>query len=50
MIDFPPIYGLIDAHAVWHGGTILAWYLYWEGVKEDCIFEETHNIWLRKLS
>lgn len=49
MLDFPPVYKLIDAHTVWHAGTILPWYLFWEGVRLDCIFEENHNIWMRKL-
>lgn len=45
MFDFPPVLKLADAHAVWHVGTILPWFLFWEGVREDCIFEENHNIW-----
>jgi hypothetical protein len=31
LFDFPPIWGMVDAHALWHLGTVvptIAWYRY----------------------
>lgn len=35
VFDFPPIGGLLDAHAIWHGATPLASYFIWVFLLED---------------
>uniref|UniRef100_A0A7C9CWF1 Post-GPI attachment to proteins factor 3 n=1 Tax=Opuntia streptacantha TaxID=393608 RepID=A0A7C9CWF1_OPUST len=36
--DFPPYWGLVDAHAVWHAITIPLTYLWWSFIKDDAEF------------
>ncbi|XP_051123049.1 uncharacterized protein LOC127245932 isoform X2 [Andrographis paniculata] len=36
--DFPPYWGLVDAHAVWHATTVPATYLWWSFVRDDSVF------------
>jgi hypothetical protein len=40
LLDLPPYFGLLDGHAMWHFGTILPWFWFWEVVTEDAILEE----------
>lgn len=35
VFDFPPIWGLLDAHAVWHAATPIASYLTYSFVVDD---------------
>lgn len=35
--DFPPIWGYVDAHAVWHATTVPLTYLWWSFIKEDAL-------------
>ena len=33
IFDFPPFYGLLDAHSIWHAATVplgYMWYYFWE--------------------
>ena len=44
VFDFPPYFGLLDAHATWHGLTIFLvplWYYFW---CEDAKYEVTLNV------
>eukprot|EP01018_Ginkgo_biloba_P016873 Gb_11489 [translate_table: standard] len=36
--DFPPIWGYVDAHALWHATTVPLTYLWWSFIKEDAVF------------
>lgn len=36
--DFPPYWGLVDAHAIWHAITIPLTYLWWSFIKDDAEF------------
>ncbi|KAG8390291.1 hypothetical protein BUALT_Bualt01G0068300 [Buddleja alternifolia] len=36
--DFPPYWGLIDSHAIWHAITIPLTYLWWSFVRDDSEF------------
>ncbi|KAK4431538.1 Post-GPI attachment to proteins factor 3 [Sesamum alatum] len=36
--DFPPYWGLVDAHALWHATTIPLTYLWWSFVRDDTEF------------
>lgn len=29
LYDFPPVYGVLDAHALWHASTVPLGYLFW---------------------
>ncbi|GAB2265268.1 hypothetical protein Dimus_000336 [Dionaea muscipula] len=33
--DFPPYWGLVDAHALWHATTIPLTYLWWSFIRDD---------------
>ncbi|KAH6554729.1 hypothetical protein KP509_1Z311100 [Ceratopteris richardii] len=35
--DFPPIWGIFDAHSLWHAATIPLTFIWWSFVKEDAI-------------
>jgi len=35
--DFPPFFGLLDAHAIWHGCTIPLGFLLWDFLTEDSV-------------
>ena len=39
IFDFPPRHDLIDAHAVWHGGTIPLGFLWYSFLVDDAAFE-----------
>lgn len=43
IFDFPPLFGLLDAHAIWHGLTPPLIYLYYDIAKED------HQLWQRSV-
>eukprot|EP01126_Amoeba_proteus_P011473 TRINITY_DN1462_c0_g1_i1.p1 TRINITY_DN1462_c0_g1~~TRINITY_DN1462_c0_g1_i1.p1 ORF type:complete len:164 (+),score=17.57 TRINITY_DN1462_c0_g1_i1:685-1176(+) len=45
LVDFIPFFGILDAHAIWHFGTILPWFLFWSAMLEDSIYEE---LWQKK--
>ncbi|KAK6135294.1 hypothetical protein DH2020_030936 [Rehmannia glutinosa] len=36
--DFPPYWGLVDAHALWHATTIPLTYLWWSFIRDDSEF------------
>ena len=36
VFDFPPLFGLLDAHAIWHGATPISCVLMWQYMLEDC--------------
>jgi hypothetical protein len=40
VFDFPPIFDVIDAHALWHGATIPIGFLWYSFVLDDCRDEE----------
>jgi len=38
VLDFPPLWGILDAHSLWHAATIPLgpwWYYFWELDDED---------------
>ena len=39
VFDYPPLYDLLDAHAIWHGATMPLAALYWSYIVDDCRFE-----------
>ena len=39
LLDFPPLFGLLDAHALWHLSTVWIVYLHWNFSIEDALFE-----------
>jgi len=40
LMDFPPIFEIIDPHSLWHLGTIGCFFLLWDFWIQDGIFEE----------
>lgn len=38
ILDFPPLWGFVDAHALWHATTIPLTYLLWSFVRDDSEF------------
>ncbi|CAK9214247.1 unnamed protein product [Sphagnum troendelagicum] len=36
--DFPPLWGILDAHAIWHATTVPITYLWWSFIKDDAKF------------
>jgi hypothetical protein len=36
--DFPPLWGILDAHAIWHATTVPITYLWWSFIKDDATF------------
>uniref|UniRef100_A0A2P2KIQ0 Post-GPI attachment to proteins factor 3 n=4 Tax=Rhizophora mucronata TaxID=61149 RepID=A0A2P2KIQ0_RHIMU len=38
MYDFPPYWGYVDAHALWHAATVPLAYLWWSFVRDDAEF------------
>ena len=38
IFDFPPYWGFVDAHALWHATTIPLTYLWWSFAKDDSEF------------
>ncbi|KAL8557057.1 hypothetical protein ACS0TY_004506 [Phlomoides rotata] len=44
--DFPPYWGLVDAHALWHATTIPLTYLWWSFIRDDA--EYTTSLLLKK--
>ena len=38
LIDFPPLFGYMDAHSLWHGFSIFVTYLWFQFVTADAIF------------
>jgi hypothetical protein len=46
VFDFPPLLGLLDAHATWHFATPVASYLTWSFAVDDAVYvanQETHK-------
>jgi hypothetical protein len=39
VLDFPPIAGIFDAHAVWHGATIPLVFLFYSFILDDARYE-----------
>ena len=39
VFDFPPLWGLLDAHAVWHGATMWVGLAFWRVMIEDAKWE-----------
>ena len=39
VFDFPPLWGLLDAHAVWHGATMWVGVAFWRVMIEDAQWE-----------
>lgn len=39
LFDYPPLYDLLDAHAIWHGATMPLAALIWSFAIDDCRFE-----------
>lgn len=37
--DFPPYYGFLDAHAIWHATTIPLTYIWWSFIRDDAEFQ-----------
>lgn len=37
IFDFPPLWGVFDAHAVWHATTLPITYIWWSFIKDDAI-------------
>lgn len=44
IFDFPPLWGLFDAHSLWHAVTIPLTYLWWSFIKDDAIFRTNYLI------
>lgn len=44
--DFPPYWGLVDAHALWHASTIPLTYQWWSFIRDDA--EYTTSLLLKK--
>ncbi|XP_044506441.1 post-GPI attachment to proteins factor 3-like isoform X2 [Mangifera indica] len=40
--DFPPYYGFLDAHALWHAATIPLTYVWWSFIKDDAEFQTSN--------
>jgi hypothetical protein len=40
LLDFPPIFEIIDPHALWHLGTIPCFFILWDFYLQDSILEE----------
>jgi hypothetical protein len=38
IFDFPPLWGIFDAHAIWHAATLPVAYLWWSFVKDDATY------------
>jgi hypothetical protein len=38
VFDFPPLWGIFDAHAIWHAATLPITYLWWSFIKDDAIY------------
>lgn len=38
VFDFPPLWGIFDAHAIWHAATLPITYLWWGFIKDDATF------------
>lgn len=39
--DFPPFWGLFDAHSIWHAVTVPLTFIWWSFIKEDALFRTT---------
>eukprot|EP00842_Homolaphlyctis_polyrhiza_P000930 jgi/Hompol1/1838/HPOL_004827-RA len=44
LFDFPPIWGVFDAHALWHAATVPIVPLYWSFFLDDALFTSTAAI------
>ncbi|CAI9092158.1 OLC1v1027336C1 [Oldenlandia corymbosa var. corymbosa] len=47
IFDFPPYWGFVDAHALWHATTIPLTYLWWSFIRDDS--EYRTSILLKKI-
>lgn len=43
IFDFPPIWGIFDAHSIWHAVTIPLTYFWWSFIKDDAVYR-THYL------
>jgi len=43
IFDFPPLWDLLDAHAIWHGSTIHTAFIWYWFVMEDIEYEEANR-------
>jgi len=41
IFDFPPVWGIFDAHSIWHAATLPITYLWWSFIKDDAIIRTT---------
>eukprot|EP00250_Pteridium_aquilinum_P008211 c17768_g1_i1 orf=322-1395(-) len=42
IFDFPPLWGLFDAHSLWHAITIPLTYFWWSFIKDDAVFRTNY--------
>lgn len=42
--DFPPYYGFLDAHAIWHATTIPLTYIWWSFIRDDAEFQTANML------
>ncbi|KAJ4705837.1 Post-GPI attachment to proteins factor 3 [Melia azedarach] len=40
--DFPPYYGFLDAHSLWHATTVPLTYIWWSFIRDDAEFQTTN--------
>ena len=45
VFDFPPLWGLLDAHAVWHAATPVSTYLLWSFALDDAKFMADRSVY-----
>ncbi|KAI5079295.1 hypothetical protein GOP47_0004774 [Adiantum capillus-veneris] len=42
IFDFPPLWGLFDAHSLWHAVTVPLTYFWWGFIKDDAVFRTNY--------
>ncbi|MCO5559089.1 hypothetical protein L7F22_012681 [Adiantum nelumboides] len=50
IFDFPPLWGLFDAHSLWHAVTIPLTYFWWGFIKDDAVFRTNYLIHAVKIN
>lgn len=48
ILDFPPVWGLFDAHSLWHGVTVPLTLLWWSFIKDDALFRTEQLLYRSK--
>jgi len=43
VLDFPPLWGLLDAHACWHAATVPLLFIWYQFLKDDAAWEVKHG-------